>query len=169
MAENSDTTNRIKVADISISDDAIGSNTISLLGADAANFEVDGNGLYLKAGVELNYESKSAYGLTISVRDNTISGSTAVSTAYSLAVTDQNEAPTAVALNITRASLPENTSTNSRIKVADIGISDDALGSNTISLLGADAGSFEVDGNGLYLKAGVALNYETKSAYDVTV
>jgi len=132
LFENTNTSSRIKVADIAISDDAIGTNTISLLSADAASFEVDGNSLYLKAGVALNYETKSAYGVTISVRDTSVSGSTAVSTAYSLAVSDVNEAPTAIALNITRASLAENTNTSSRIKVADIGISDDALGSNTI-------------------------------------
>jgi hypothetical protein len=169
LAENTNTTSRIKVSDIAISDDALGTNTISLLGADAAAFEVDGTTLYLKAGTSLNYETKTAYAVTVSVLDSTIGGSSAASTGYSLAVTDVNEAPTAVVLTNTTASLPENTSTSSRIKVADIAISDDALGTNTISLLGADAAAFEVDGTTLYLKAGTSLNYETKTAYAVTV
>ena len=97
-----------------------------------------------------------------------ISGLTATSD-YLPNVTDVNEAPTSVALNNTTISLAENTSTINRIKVADIAISDDAIGSNTISLQGADAGSFEVDGNSLYLKAGVLLDYEAKSAYAVTI
>ncbi|MBD2551640.1 cadherin repeat domain-containing protein, partial [Microcystis elabens FACHB-917] len=137
LAENTSTVSRIQVADIAISDDALGTNTISLLGADAAAFEVEGTVLYLKAGTSLDYETKAAYAVTVSVSDATLSGSSPVSTGYSLAVTDVNEAPTAVALTNTTASLPENTSTSSRIKVADIAISDDALGTNTISLLGA--------------------------------
>jgi len=169
LAENTSTSSRIKVADIAISDDALGTNTISLLGADAAAFEVEGTTLYLKAGTSLNYETKTTYAVTVSVADSTIGGSSAVSTNYSLAVTDVNEAPTAVLLTNTTASLPENTNTSSRIKVADIAISDDALGTNTISLLGADAAAFEVEGTTLYLKAGTSLNYETKTTYAVTV
>jgi len=169
LPENTSTSSRIKVADIAISDDALGSNTIFLLGADSAAFVVEGTVLYLKAGTSLDYETKAAYAVTVSVADTTIGGSSAVSTNYSLAVTDVNEAPTAVALTNTTASLPENTSTSSRIKVADIAISDDALGSNTISLLGADAAAFEVDGTTVYLKAGTSLNYEAKAAYAVTV
>ena len=36
-------------------------------------------------------------------------------------------------------------------------------------MTGADAGSFEVDGTGLYLKAGTTLDFETKTSYSVTV
>jgi len=92
-----------------------------------------------------------------------------VSTGYSLSITDVNEAPTAVALTNVTAALAENSSTASRIKLADIAISDDALGTNSIALSGADAAAFEVDGTVLYLKAGTSLDYETKAAYAVTV
>ena len=93
LAENTNTSSRIKVADIAISDDAFGSNSISLQGVDAAAFEVIGTALFLKAGTSLNYESKTAYAVTVSVGDTTIAGSSPVSTAYSLAVTDVNDAP----------------------------------------------------------------------------
>lgn len=54
LAENTDTTNPLKVADIAITDDGLGSNDISLSGIDAAFFEVIGQSLFLKAGtVEL--------------------------------------------------------------------------------------------------------------------
>ena len=58
-----------------------------------------------------------------------------------------NKAPTAVVLTtaLTNSAIAENTSTTSRTKVADIGITDDALGTNTITLTGADAANFEVD------------------------
>jgi len=181
LAENTNTSSRIKLADIAISDDALGSNSISLLGADAAFFEVDGTALYLKAGISLNYENQNSYAVTVSVVDSTIIDSSAVSTGYSLVVTDVNEAPTAVGLNNVTATLAENTNTRSRIKVADIVISDDALGSNsirlsgtdgtsnTISLQGDDAAAFEVIGSELYLKAFTRLDYETKASYAVTV
>ena len=70
IAENSSTTNRIKVADINI--DALGTETITLTGADAASFEVNGNILYLKAGTVLNYEAKSSYAVTVNVDDTTL-------------------------------------------------------------------------------------------------
>jgi hypothetical protein len=169
LAENTNTSSRIKLTDIAISDDALGSNSISLQGVDAAAFEVDGTALFLNAGTSLNYETKTAYAVTVSVGDTTIASASPVSTDYNFAVTDVNEAPTAVALTNTTASLPENTNTTSRIKVADIAISDDALGTNSISLLGTDAAAFELDGTALFLKAGTSLNYETKTAYAVTV
>ena len=169
LEENTPTLTAIKVGDIAISDDALGSNTISLAGADAAFFEVVGTGLFLKAGTSLNYEAKASFSLTVSVSDPTVAGSIPVTTSYALAITDVNEAPTAVVLNNRLTSLEENTPTLTAIKVGDIAISDDALGSNTISLAGADAASFEVVGNGLFLKAGTSLNYEAKASYSLTV
>ncbi|MDJ1178948.1 hypothetical protein PJF56_08740, partial [Roseofilum sp. BLCC_M91] len=80
-----------------------------------------------------------------------------------------NAAPTAVTLNNTTTSLPEDTNTTSALKVADIAITDDGVGTNNLSLTGADAGSFEITGSALYLKAGTALDFATKSSYDVTV
>ncbi|MCX5959761.1 MAG: hypothetical protein NT053_08015 [Cyanobacteria bacterium] len=169
LAENSSTASRIKVADIVITDDASGSNTISLSGADAASFEVSGNALFLKAGTALNFETKASYAVTVSASDPSLPGSTPVTAAFSLTVSDINEAPSALTLANTVSSLAENSSTASRIKVADIVIADDASGSNTISLSGADAASFEVSGNALFLKAGTALNFEAKASYAVTV
>ena len=169
LAENSSTTARIKVADIVVTDDALGTEILSIAGADSASFELDGNSLYLKAGTVLNYEVKSAYAVSVSASDPSLTGSTAVSATFNLSVTDVNEAPTALAFANAISSLAENSSTSRRIKVADIVVTDDALGSETFSIAGADAGSFELDGNSLYLKAGTVLNYEVKSAYAVSV
>jgi hypothetical protein len=77
--------------------------------------------------------------------------------------------PPVVALANTVVSLAENTSTSSHIRVADIVITHDGLGTNTLTLTGADAAAFEIVGNQLFLKSGVALNFEAKSAYQVTV
>jgi hypothetical protein len=143
---------------------------------------VSGNALFLKAGTALNFEAKASYAVTVSASDPSLPGSTPVSRAFALAVSDVNEAPTGISLSLNTileiifngtsfkvGSLPENTSTASRIKVAETLISDDALGSNVIELSGADASSFEVIGTGLFLKAGTTLDFETKSAFNVIV
>jgi VCBS repeat-containing protein len=80
-----------------------------------------------------------------------------------------NAAPTAVALANVTSAIEENTSTTTHIKVADVVVTDDGLGTNTLSLSGADASFFEVDSTGLYIKAGTTLDYETKATYAVTV
>ena len=53
--------------------------------------------------------------------------------------------------------------------MADVVITDDGLGTNNLTVTGADAGVFEVDSSGLYIKAGTILDFETKTSYSVTV
>jgi predicted extracellular nuclease/phosphodiesterase/alkaline phosphatase D-like protein len=93
LPENTSTATRLKVADIVITDDALGSNTISLTGADADSFEVNGSELFLKAGTALNFEAKTSYAVTVSASDSSLPGSTPVSAAFALAVSDVNELP----------------------------------------------------------------------------
>ncbi|MCC5639939.1 cadherin-like domain-containing protein [Nostoc sp. CHAB 5844] len=80
-----------------------------------------------------------------------------------------NQAPTAVVFNNAIASIDENTNTTSRIRVADIAITDDALGTNNLSLTGVDGNFFEIANSVLYLRANTNLDFETKSNYSVTV
>jgi hypothetical protein len=168
LAENTSTNSRTKVADIGVTDDALGTNTLTLLGADAGSFEIDNKILYLKASVALNYETKSRYEVTVEAKDNTLTGSSAVTKAFTLTVTDVNEAPTAVALTNRVANIETSSSASTRTKIADIVVTDDALGTNTLTLSGADAGSFEIVGTGLYLKAGITLK-AAGSSYSLAV
>src|SRR5262249_26446203 len=80
-----------------------------------------------------------------------------------------NAAPTAVALTNEVTSLPDDTSTTARVKVADISVTDDGQGTNNFSVTGPDAAYFEADNTGLYIKAGTVLDFATKSSYNVTV
>ena len=80
-----------------------------------------------------------------------------------------NQAPTALALSNQINSITENSGTATRLKVADVVITDDGLGTNNLTVTGPDATFFEVDNNGLYIKAGTTLDYETKTSYTVTV
>lgn len=80
-----------------------------------------------------------------------------------------NAAPTAIALNNPTTSILENTSTVTPIKIADIIVTDDGLGVNTLAITGADASFFEITSGSLFLKAGTVLDYETKSSYGITL
>ncbi len=80
-----------------------------------------------------------------------------------------NLAPTGIALANQVNALPENSNTGARVKVADIVVTDDGLGTNMLSVSGADAAFFEADNTGLYVKAGTTLDFETQAEYDVTV
>ncbi len=80
-----------------------------------------------------------------------------------------NQAPTALTLSNTTNSIEENTSTLNPIKVADIVVTDDGLGTNTLTLSGPDAANFEITGFGLFIKAGTVLDFETKTSYSITI
>ncbi|GBE93521.1 Ig-like domain-containing protein [Nostoc cycadae] len=93
--ENTNTSDRIKVADIAITDDGRGTNNLSVTGADASFFEIDNSVLYLRANTNLDFETRSNYGVTVAVDDPTV-GTTPDATAnFSLAVNNVNETPTA--------------------------------------------------------------------------
>ncbi|MDA0184079.1 SdiA-regulated domain-containing protein [Solirubrobacter phytolaccae] len=76
-----------------------------------------------------------------------------------------NAAPTAVALTNTVTSV---SSTATRVKVADVTVTDDGQGTNVLGVTGADASFFELDGTALYLKAGAPLD-RTSFSVAVTV
>src|SRR5262249_53158036 len=88
-------------------------------------------------GVAFDYTVVNSYGL--------------LSTATVALDVKVNTAPTAVALENVAAILETDPTTNN-VKVGDIVISDDGLGSNRITLSGADAGQFVVIGSELFLK-----------------
>jgi hypothetical protein len=87
LTDDTDTISAIRVADIVIADDVLGTNAITLTGTDAASFEVAGSELRLRAGTSLDSGSQSSYAVTVNVEDSSVSGSTPVTTGYSLAIT----------------------------------------------------------------------------------
>jgi uncharacterized protein YjiK len=80
---------RVKVATVTVTDiDGYGENNLSVTGPDAADFEVDHNGLYLKSGIALNATTKPEYEVTVAVHDPTSSTNpNATSAPYKLTVT----------------------------------------------------------------------------------
>ena len=102
--------------------------------------------------------------MTVEVDDASVRSTPDDTVGQAITITDVNEAPSLSLTNTVRT-LAEDTDTSSSVKVADIVITDDALGTNTLSLSGADAALFEmVGGTELHLKAGTTLDFETQSA-----
>jgi Ca2+-binding RTX toxin-like protein len=174
--ELTSTDSPVYVAYIELSDDVLGANALTLVGADADFFEIVDFGsryifeLSLKAGTVLDFEAKSSYSVAVTVDDGAVGTSPdATSATFTFNLGNANDAPIAVALTNATASVSESASTSSRIKVADIAVTDDALGTNALALTGDDAAFFEIAGTELFLKAGVNLDFETKASYAVAV
>jgi VCBS repeat-containing protein len=104
ILENSNTSSRQRVADIKITDDELGNNSLGLQGADSSFFEIFANALYLKAGVSLDYETKTTYSVTVTVDDPTVGSTPDLTANFSLAVLDvANETPPLPALFVSEA------------------------------------------------------------------
>lgn len=96
LAENTLLASDLNIADIVVSDDGRGSNTLSLSGADAGLFRLQGQQLFLKAGTALNFEQKASLVVTVQVADAGLPGSTPVSATGTLAITNVQEGPAGV-------------------------------------------------------------------------
>jgi VCBS repeat-containing protein len=117
-----------------------------------------------------NYCGSDSLSITTSDPGSTGSGGTQTDTrTVAISVTPVNDAPSGVTLTNITTTLAEDTSTASKIKAADIVVTDVDGGANVLSLTGADAASFEIEGTTLYLKAGLTLDHETQASYAVTV
>ena len=96
LAENADTSSAVRIADIEINDDALGSNLLTLAGPDAESFEIVGSQIFLRAGTPLDFETKTSFHFTVAVDDATIPGSPDDAHSFTLDITDINETPTQV-------------------------------------------------------------------------
>ncbi|MDH3429505.1 MAG: MlaE family lipid ABC transporter permease subunit [Gammaproteobacteria bacterium] len=168
LPEDADTSASNKVADIVIIDDGRGENKLSLSGADAELFEIVGTELHLVAGARLDFETKPVLDVTVEVDDVAIGATPDDIAPLSIAITDVNEPPTVSLANVI-TSIREDAITSAGIKVADIVIADDALGTNKLSLSGPDAALFEIVGPELWLIAGAPLDFAGNPTLSVTV
>jgi uncharacterized protein YjiK len=85
------------------------------------------------------------------------------------AITATNLAPTAVTVGSAVNNIGDKTSTTTSVKVADITVTDDGLGTNNLTLTGADASSFEIVNSALFVKAGTTIDRAIKTSYNVVV
>src|SRR5262249_14363932 len=169
IAENTSTATHIKVADITVTDDALGSNTLGLTGADASFFEIVGNALFLKAGTVLDFESKTNYAVAVTVDDTSVGGTPdAASATYTLNVGNVNEAPTGIGLS--NATVAENSANGTVIGTAS-GHDPDAGATLTYSLQDNAGGRFAINATTgvLTVANGSLLDFETATSHAITV
>jgi hypothetical protein len=113
-------------------------------------------------GVTLAPDENGTAEITVTLDD----GTDTVDDSFTLTVNPQNDPPT-VSLDQTSNTIPENNGGN--VAVAQIIIDDDNEdgSTNILSLTGADAGDFAINGSDLDFTG--SADFETKSAYNVTV
>ena len=169
VAENS--TNGTSVGNV-VASDADSSQLLSYSitgGTGVGIFAIDSftGEITVAYGTQLDHELISTYTLEVAVTDDLSPVLTSTAT-MTINVSDVNEAA-AVSLTNVVNSIQENTDTSNGIRIADVNIIDDALGTNLLSLTGADSALFELDGDQLRLLAGVDLDFETFTQLDVTI
>ncbi|SHO51382.1 LamG-like jellyroll fold domain-containing protein [Anaerocolumna xylanovorans] len=130
---------------------------------DNASFTIDGNSL--KLAVSPDYETKSSYAIRIRVTDN---GGLFYEKAFTIAVTDVNEAPADIALS--ENSIEENSAAGTVIGRFSA-VDGDAASTFTYTLVSGngdtDNASFTIEGN--ELKAAIVPDYEKKNSYTVRI
>lgn len=131
---------------------------------DNGRFTIAGN--TLRTTVPLDFEAKSSYSLRVRTTD---SGGKWMERIFAVSVTNVNEPPTAIQLPQNFGTLADFVRTSVAVKLADITVVDDELGTNTLSLTGPDAGYFSLKGRELFLRAGISLNRVAKPTYNFTI
>jgi|GEM_PF-401412 len=169
LPETTSTVSAISLAQIVVSDDGVGMNNVFLQGVDAASFEIVGGFLRLRSGVGLDFETKSRYDVFVRVDDPAVGTSPDAQASYTLFITDVNEIPTGITVQQAVTTLREDANTNVPINLGQVVVTDDSLGTETLTLTGSNANVFELVGNTLRLRAGTKLNFEAKTVYNVFI
>nr|MDQ3822838.1 cadherin domain-containing protein [Actinomycetota bacterium] len=130
--------------------------------ADNASFQIDGSALETNAAFD--FETKSSYSVRVRATD---SGSATFEKAFTIAVTNVNEAPSD--LNLSNSSVSENQPAGTA--VGTLSTVDDPGSTHTYTLVAGagdtDNASFQIDGSALETSA--VLDFETKSSYSVRI
>ncbi len=139
-------------------------------GADAAKFTINASTGVLGFLAAPNYEiptdagTNNVYDVIVQVSDGSLTDTQAIA----VTINNVNEAPS-MAISQVVSTVPENANTTAAITIATVAIRDDALGMNTLTLSGADAAQFQIVGGSLRLRAGTALDADTKPTLTVTM
>ena len=174
LPENRSTTQSIKVADIFVVDDVLGTNVITLTGTDAGFFDVVNNAgsleLHVRAGTVLNFETKPTYSLNVIVDDVTVGNTPDDSTPYSLTLTDVNDPPSLIIIPPVN-DVYENVDTTNGYHICFFSVADEdpTTSNNQLALSGSDAALFEIVGTEIRLVPGALLDFETQTSLHVNI
>ncbi len=145
--------------------------TFSLVGGygDNAQFSIDSASKQLNTAAIFNYETKNSYSIEVRATDSGNPGLT-YDQLFTIAVTDVNEQPTAIALS--NNSVAENKPVGTAVGLLS-GTDPDAGQSATLtfSLVSGygDNALFTIDPASKQLKTAAIFNYETKNSYSIEV
>ncbi|MDE0638286.1 MAG: cadherin domain-containing protein, partial [Candidatus Poribacteria bacterium] len=141
--------------------------TYTLSGTDAASFGIDSTSGQLQTKAALDYETKTSYSVAVSVSDG-YGGSDSIAVTINVTDVHENRAPVFTDGANTTRTIAENTASGQHIGTAVTATDADG---NTLAytLSGTDAASFGIDRTTGQLKTKAPLDYETKTAYTVTV
>ena len=144
--------------------------TYRLGGPDAASFSIVNTTGQLQTNAALDYETKTSYSVTVSVSDGN-GGSDSITVTITVRDVDEtpaNNAPIFTDGTSTTRSVAENTAPGTNIgnPIAATDADNDTL---TYTLGGTDAALFRIVRTSGQLQTNVALDYETKSSYSVSV
>ena len=145
----------------------------TLGGTDVSSFNIDNYTGQLKTATVLDFETKSTYSLTVSVRDSKDADGAADtveddSIDVTITVTDANDPP-AFPTETGARSVAENTGAGENIGEPVAATDANNADTLTYALGGTDAASFTIVSTSGQLQTKAALDYETKSSYTVTV
>jgi hypothetical protein len=171
VPENTAITANTVVSTFSFSDDALGTETVTLTGTDAALFSILRNGnlgtVVWAANTTPNFEVKSAYNVGISVKDAALVNSTALTKDLSFNVTNVNEKPVLGA--ITDKTVNENSAAGVAIAAA-LATDPDAGAVLTYALANNFGGRFAINATtGAITTGAVALDFEVQPSYALQV
>ena len=139
----------------------------SLGGTDAASFSIVSTSGQLQTNAALDYETKSSYAVTVFVYDGNNGGDSISVTINVTDVADQTPVFTEGAS--TTRSVAENAALGTNVGSAVAATDADTSDTLTYSLGGADAASFSIVDTSGQIQTNVALDYEVKNSYTVTV
>ena len=143
--------------------------TYTLGGTDASSFNIDSSYGQLRTRAALDHETKTAYTVTITVSDGSLTDEITVT----ITVTDVPEVPANRAPVFTDGSSTTRTAAENTRSGVDIGTAVAATDADndslTYTLSGTDAASFDIISTTGQLQTKATLDYETKTAYTVMV
>ncbi len=141
--------------------------TYSLGGTDSVSFDIVTSSGQLQTKAALDFENKRSYEVTVSVSDGR-GGSDSITVTINVTDVQENRAPVFVDGTSTTREVAENTAPGEDIGtgVAATDADNDRL---TYTLGGTDAASFDIDETAAQLQTKAALDFDTKSSYEVTV
>ena len=142
--------------------------TYSLGGTDASSFSIDSTDGQLRTNAALDYETKNAYSVMVTVSDGN-GGTDSITVTIRVTDINENHAPVFTEGTSTTRSVAENTVSGVDIGSAVAATDADSDDTLTYSLGGTDAASFGINSTTGQLRTSTALDYETKTSYSVTL